>query len=99
MRAVFNGAGTGLGRVPRGPHPSRSDGAAQQLPDLPVVRVGSAAAGGAVAAGRAAGRSAAARNRRQIRCWRAGTRREQAANKKTANKKAPVKPALLIINR
>ena len=55
VRAVFDGAGTGLGLVPRGPHPSRSDGAAQQLQNLPVERVGPVAADRAAAAGRAAG--------------------------------------------
>ena len=68
MRAVFDRARSGLGLVPRGPHPSRPDGAAQQLPDLPVECVGPAAAGRAAVAGGAAGGSAAARGRRQIRC-------------------------------
>ncbi len=36
LHAVFDGAGSRLGLVPRGPHPSRPDGTAQQLPDLPV---------------------------------------------------------------
>ena len=55
VRALYDGAGTGLGLVSRGSHPPRFDGAAQQLQNLPVERVGSAAAGGAVAAGGAAG--------------------------------------------
>ena len=77
VRAVFHGAGAGLGLVSRGPHPSRPDGAAQQLQDLPVERVGSAAAGRAAIAGRAAGGSAAARGRRQNRC-RQGRCRQDA---------------------
>ena len=40
LRALLDRAGPGLGLVPRGPHPSRPDGAAQQLPDLPVERAG-----------------------------------------------------------
>ena len=56
LRAVFHRARAGLGLVSRGPHPSRPDGAAQQLPDLPVERLGSAAAGRAAVAGRAARR-------------------------------------------
>ena len=40
VRAVFDGAGSGLRRLSRRPHPSRSDGAAQRLPDLPVERLG-----------------------------------------------------------
>ena len=65
LRAVLDRAGPGLGLVSRGPHPSRPDGAAQQLPDLPVGCVGPAAADRAAAAGRAARGSAAARSRRQ----------------------------------
>ena len=68
-----DGAGAGLGLVSRGPHPSRPDGAAQQLQDLPVERVGSAAADRAAVAGRAAGGGAAARGRRQIRRGQADT--------------------------
>ena len=65
LHAVLDRAGSGLGRVPRGPYPSRPDGTARQLPDLPVGRVGPAAAESAAVAGRAARRSAAARGRRQ----------------------------------
>ena len=65
LHAVLDRAGPGLGLVPRGPYPSRPDGTAQQLPDLPVGRVGSAAAESAAIAGRAARGSAAARSRRQ----------------------------------
>ena len=76
LRALHHRAGAGLGRLPRGPHPSRSDGAAQQLQNLPVERVGSAAADRADAAGRAAGGSAAARGG-QIRYNPSGSRRRK----------------------
>ncbi len=72
LRAVLDRARSGLGLVSRGPHPSRPDGAAQQLPDLPVERVGPAAADRAAVAGGASGGSAAARGRRQIRRCEAG---------------------------
>src|ERR1700694_707898 len=55
VRAVFDRAGAGLRGVSRGPHPSRSDGTAQQLQNLSVECVGPAAADRAAAAGRAAG--------------------------------------------
>ena len=54
LHAVLDGAGSRLGLVPRGPYPSRPDGTARQLPDLPVGRVGPAAAESAAIAGRAA---------------------------------------------
>ena len=96
VRAIFNGARAGLGRLSRGPHPSRSDGAAQQLQDLPVERVGSAAADRAAAAGRAARRGAAARGRRQ-RTGQAGESRYATSRRDpdaatAAGRRAPAPP-------
>ena len=52
LRALHDRAGTGLGRVSRGSHSSRSRGAPQRLPDLPLGDSRSDARGRAVAAGR-----------------------------------------------
>ncbi len=87
VRAVSDGAGAGLGLVSRGPHPSRSGGAAKQLQDLPVERVGSAAANRPAAAGRAAGGGPAARSRRPPRPSKANlskASRSKASQSKTS---------------
>src|SRR3984957_10821303 len=60
VRAVLNGARARLRRLSRRSHPSRSDGAAQRLPDLPVECMGPIAGRGADAAGPAPGGGAAA---------------------------------------
>ena len=87
MRAVFDGAGPGLRWLPRRPHPSRSDGAAQRLPDLPVERLGSAAGDRADAAGLAPGGSAAARGGR-----RAGGRETERREADPAPEQSAQKP-------
>ena len=82
LHAVLDRARPGLGLVPRGPYPSRPDGTARQLPDLPVGRVGPAAAESAAIAGRAARGSAAARGRRQAgrrQIWYASLMRKSDA--------------------
>ena len=52
LRPLHHGAGAGLGRLPRGAHPSRSRPALERLSDLPVEchRSGGDRRGGAVAA-------------------------------------------------
>ncbi len=98
LRAIPHRARAGLRLVPRGSHPSRPDGAAKQLPDLPVECVGPAAAGRTAVAGRAAGGRAAPRGRcqirHQVRCretCRQSLKPRNQARTKPEDKPAPAK--------
>ena len=93
LRAIPHRARARLRLVPRGSHPSRPDGAAKQLPDLPVECVGPAAADSTAVAGRAAGGRAAARGRRQVRGRQAAAKPEAAKSgeDEPEDKPAPAK--------